>query len=175
MKAISKSKTAIALLVIGAAACALFATGCNTTVGQDVANRMDALEQRVKALEDTAITKFEEGDYADKTYSDAEAYADYARYLADVEKRVEDASTAAEAASVPADADEKARAYDKAVIPLENLEDELGHLKDAYVAANANGMVSDDELVQLNGQADVIYANIDNAISQVKTNFGISD
>lgn len=175
MKAITKSKAAIALLVAGAAACALLATGCNSTVGQDISNRMDALEQRVKALEDTAISKVEEGEYAVKTYSDTESYSDYARYLADVEKRVEDASTAAEAAKVPADSDEKARAYDKAVLPLENLEDELGHLKDAYVAAHANGNVTDDELVQLNGQADVIYANIANALTQVKGTFGIAD
>lgn len=173
MKAIAKSSTALAVVVVLACSFALFATGCSSPVGQDVSKRMDDLESRVKVLEDKLVTKADEGSAAVKTYSDTEDYATYDKYLSDIDKRVDEASVAAQAVSVPSDNDQKMREFDKAVIPLDNLEEELGHLEDAVEAAYANGYLTDDEYATLKSGGENLDSKIDSAINTVKESFGI--
>lgn len=173
MKAIAKPRTALVALAVLACAFALFATGCSSPVGQDVSKRMDDLESRVKILEDKLVTKADEGSAAVKTYSDTEDYATYDKYLSDIDKRVDEAAVAAQAVSVPADSAQKMREFDKAVIPLDSLEEELGHLEDAIEAAYANGYLTDDEYDTLKAGGDNLDTKIDAAVNTVKESFGI--
>lgn len=173
MKAIAKPITSLAAVALLACVFALIATGCSSTVGQDVSERIDDLESRVKVLEDKLVTKAEEASDAVKTYSDTEDYATYDKYLSDIDKRVDEAARAAQAVSVPADSEQKTRVYDEAVIPLDNLDEELGHLEDAIAAAHANGYLTDDEYYTLKSGGENLAAKIDAAINTVKESFGI--
>ncbi len=174
MKAMAKSKGAIVALVAMSAVFALFATACTSPVGEDVTKRMDDLEGRVKVLEDKLVTKADEGRDTLKTYSDTEDYATYDKYLADLEKRVDDAVVAAGTVSVPSDQDQKMRDFDKAAIPLEDLEEELGHLEDAVESAYANGYLTDDELQTLKAGCENLDAKIDATVDSLRTSFGIA-
>ncbi len=173
-----KGKTAkmVLVIVLGVtlAAGALALAGCSTPVGEDVSKRVKDLEDRVKVLEDKVITKVEEGHDKDRTYSETENYATYDKYLAEIEKHVSDAVEATAPSSVPTEADKRTEAYDKAVESFEDLEDQLGHLKNAYVAAKANGAISENELTQLNAYAEKIYGDISMAVANLKSTYGIT-
>lgn len=173
MKAISKPRTALVAMAALACVFALFATGCSSPVGQDVSKRVDDLESRVKVLEDKLVTKVDEGSSAVKTYSDTEDYVTYDKYLSDIDKRIDEAAVAAQAVSVPSDDAQKMREFDKAVIPLDNLDEELGHLEDAVEAAYANGYLTDDEYATLKSGCENLDAKIDAAVKTVKESFGI--
>lgn len=175
MKAMAKSKTALVALVVVGAAFALLATACTSPAGEDVSKRMDDLEGRVKILEDKLVTKADEGRDTLKTYSDTEDYATYDRYLADIEKRIDDAIVAAEQAAPGSNSDQKMREYDKAVIPLEDLEEELSHLEDAVEAAYSSGYLTEDEYQTLKAAGENLDVKIDASIDKVKSNFGVDD
>lgn len=148
--------------------------GCSSAVGEDVGNRLEDLENRVKVLEDKVITRAEEGNDVLKSFSDKEDYAAYDKYLSEIEKSVSDAVVATEPGSIPTDADKRDKAYNKAVEPFSDLEYELAHLEAAFEAANANGTVSDDQLVQLSAYAEKIYGDINVAIANLRSSYGIA-
>lgn len=160
----------------GAAALALLLSGCSST-DDDARKRLDDLENRVSAIEGHLDEKAEgvvDGADIDKTFSTADSYESYLRHLKDIEKRVTDAAAAADEVAVPDDAKKLPLAYQEAVTPLEDLQDELGHLREAFeVAGGSGGTVSAADLELLNATANDVDSSIDAAIDVVKKRFGV--
>lgn len=160
----------------GAAALALLLSGCSST-DDDARKRLDDLENRVSAIEGHLDEKAEgvvDGADIDKTFSTTDSYTAYAGYLEDIEKRVADASTAADEVAVPGDAEKLPLAYQQAVTPLEDLQDELGHLEEAFeVSGGSGGSITSDEYASLKATADALNAGIDASIANVKDRFGM--
>lgn len=174
-----RSSLAHGFLIVGlvaAAAAALLLSGCSST-DDDARKRLDDLENRVSAIEGHLDEKAEgvvDGADIDKTFSTTDSYTAYAGYLEDIEKRVADASTAADEVAVPGDAEKLPLAYQQAVTPLEDLQDELGHLEEAFeVAGGSGGSITSDEYASLKATADALNAGIDASIANVKDRFGM--
>lgn len=148
--------------------------GCSSPVGDEVSKRVDDLEKRVKVLEDKVITRADEGNDVLKSYSDKEDFAAYEKYLGEIEKRVSDAVVATEPSSIPADSASREEAFKKAVEPFDDLSYQLDHLKAAFEAAHANGLVSDSELVELNAYAEKVYGDINMAEENLEISYGIT-
>lgn len=174
---VASAKLAIVLAVC-AAASALLISGCTSTVGEDVTKRLDDLESRVTALEDDVKDKASgnsDSDATVTTYSDMETYDTYSGYLYDLNKRVNEAVTTSEGVIVPSDSSQCPLAFQNAVAPLRDLEDELDQLEDSFIAASVNGVVTNDELTKLKADADAIEGDIDVAIDSLKARFETGD
>lgn len=171
LKSIMLAVASVALVSAGVFAL----SGCSSTAGSEVSDRVSSLEARVKALEDKVIAKADDARVENKTYSEAADFVTYERELADFERAVSAAADASTTASVPSDSAQKMLAYNVAVEPLEDLEIKLGELKSAYEAAHANGNVSDHELIELNAYTEKVYADLNMAIENVMIYFGLAD
>lgn len=176
---LSQKVVLTALAVMAVAGVAALA-GCSGTVGQEITDKMDALEARIVELEDKIEGKIdsvakEEADAGDvaATYSTTGSYADYEGYLKALNKRVVDAVADSEAVEVPSDAAMVPSAFQHAVTPLEALEDEVGHLEDAFEAASAQGYVTSDELGKLKSKANGIDEALDHAIDKLEKRMGM--
>lgn len=172
-------KTSVVALLALTSAMLLLATGCSTTLGEEANKRIADLEARIAGLEETIKdslgTMADDGaDEARKVYDDAKDYATYDGYLKDLEKRANEAIEKARGASVSSEASDKAGEFRKATVPLREIEDELGHLEDAFVSAHANGLVSSDELAKLEKHAEEVEGKIESSFDELKKTFGLS-
>lgn len=170
------SKGFLAAGMLGAAVAMLLLSGCSVT-DDEARARLDDLETRIGAIEgrlDEGVDGVVDGIDVDKTFSTTDSYASYVAYLEDIDKRVADAAAAADKAAVPGDAEKVPLAYQQAVTPLEDLQDELGHLEDAFeVAGGSGGTITSEEFASLKATADALNADIDSAIGNVKDRFGM--
>lgn len=191
MKCMGNTYRNIAVAVFAAAALTMTLGGCSGGGGNatnEIINRLDTMQQELDDLKaDTDAGSSTLGSQngsgsqngnrngngtSSSTPTDS---AGFDTAISDLEQRVSEAVSTANAVSVPSNAADRPQAYFDATKPLETLDDEVDRLDDQIESAHRAGTLDRNALWSLEQRLDAVDGQLDQAKDSLEHRMGVDD